>query len=134
MVGRIRKSVLDMPAVPVQFHAKVPDGFTPPLRPHETRHLPHPAGPRSDRWPCRRGPSPTTRVALCPAAACPGRSKPCPAANPGSSASPSGAAPSPTPASTSAPKCSLAIVAEPNEAGNVEGYYESVTAGFVAGS
>lgn len=27
----------------------------------------------------------------------------------------------------------LAVVAEPNETGNVEGYYESVTAGFVAG-
>ncbi|KAB2967801.1 hypothetical protein [Zoogloea sp.] len=27
----------------------------------------------------------------------------------------------------------LAIVAEPNEAGNVEGYYEQATAGFVAG-
>ena len=31
------------------------------------------------------------------------------------------------------PEMQLAIVAEPNEAGNVEGYYESVTAGFVAG-
>ncbi len=30
VVGRIRKSVLDMPAVPVQFHAKVPDGFHAP--------------------------------------------------------------------------------------------------------
>lgn len=30
VVGRIRKSVLDMPAVPIQFHAKVPDGFHPP--------------------------------------------------------------------------------------------------------
>ncbi len=28
---------------------------------------------------------------------------------------------------------SLAVVAEPNESGNVEGYYENVTAGFVAG-
>ena len=27
----------------------------------------------------------------------------------------------------------LAVVAEPNESGNVEGYYENVTAGFVAG-
>lgn len=27
----------------------------------------------------------------------------------------------------------LAVIAEPNEAGNVEGYYESITAGFVAG-
>lgn len=30
VVGRIRKSVLDMPAVPIQFHAKVPEGFHPP--------------------------------------------------------------------------------------------------------
>ena len=30
VVGRIRKSVLDMPAVPIQFHAKVPDGFHAP--------------------------------------------------------------------------------------------------------
>jgi len=30
VVGRIRKSVLDMPVVPIQFHAKVPDGFHPP--------------------------------------------------------------------------------------------------------
>ncbi|WP_374246865.1 U32 family peptidase [Zoogloea sp.] len=30
VVGRIRKSVLDMPAVPVQFHAKVPDGLHAP--------------------------------------------------------------------------------------------------------
>ena len=27
VVGRIRKSVLDMPVVPIQFHAKVPDGY-----------------------------------------------------------------------------------------------------------
>lgn len=31
------------------------------------------------------------------------------------------------------PEMQLAIVAEPNEAGNVEGYYEQATAGFVAG-
>ncbi|WP_374246864.1 hypothetical protein [Zoogloea sp.] len=31
------------------------------------------------------------------------------------------------------PEMQLAIVADPNETGNVEGYYESVTAGFVAG-
>ena len=31
------------------------------------------------------------------------------------------------------PEIQLAVVAEPNESGNVEGYYESVTAGFVAG-
>ena len=30
VVGRIRNSVLAMPAVPIQFHAKVPDGFHPP--------------------------------------------------------------------------------------------------------
>ena len=30
VVGRIRKFVLDMPAVPIQFHAKVPDGFHAP--------------------------------------------------------------------------------------------------------
>lgn len=31
------------------------------------------------------------------------------------------------------PEMQLAVIAEPNERGNVEGYYEGVTAGFVAG-
>ena len=31
------------------------------------------------------------------------------------------------------PEMQLAVIAEPDERGNVEGYYEGVTAGFVAG-